>query len=98
MNYYMLRHKDGGFMLQRKSGKGYTWSKPEEPAGHKMAPRMFTTRIGAEKAMAWYVRGAIDPNTLKPKPLFYNRHKKDWEIVPFNLERMIHEEAKHDFE
>ena len=93
MTFYYLEHKNGGWMRQHSSGKGYTWAEPqtEDP------PRFFRSVRGAKAAIREWTRGkqyisrtAVihpyhDPDygklKIDPCP---DRSITDWEIKEFN--------------
>lgn len=93
MTFYYLEHKNGGWMRQHSSGKGYTWAEPqtEDP------PRFFHSVRGAKAAIREWARGKqcikrkpntslFGPNyegklTVIPCP---DRSVTDWEIKEFN--------------
>jgi len=50
--FYAIRHKpSGGFLPE--VGKGYTSSEPNTVD----VPRLFTTKGGAKRALAWWLKG-----------------------------------------
>lgn len=82
MKLYILKHKNGGHMALRPSGRGYTWSEPEEDK----IPRLFKTRRGAEAAASWWSKGPIynikDPygNYITKPAQTKQRSKYEWYV------------------
>jgi len=85
MEYYMLKHKSGGFMLQRKSEMGYTWSEPEIPTNKTRPPRLFKSELGARKSLGWWEKGPVSNHVKSPQQQS-TRDKSEWNIERVRLE------------
>ena len=95
---YAIRHKEHGYMPQRRSGRGYTTFEPE--AFHPSEPRLFWTRVGADRALRAWLKGCwsrtknyqdsytgewdVEDGSPPDNPPA-NRKAEDMEIVTFTI-------------
>lgn len=66
MRLYAIRQISTGFFLPQKEygkmNKAFTWDEPKEGC----VPRLFQTKIGAERALGFWLRGRVLPTRYQP--------------------------------
>lgn len=70
--FFVIRHKNGELMKERKTGRGYTWE-DFSPSKTKNKPRLLFSEDSAKRAVRNWVQGEMyrDANgnvTVIPKP------------------------------
>lgn len=77
MTFFYLEHKDGGWMKENKSGKGYTWSEPQTES----PPRFFSSPKGAKAAIREWAKGKQFVSVEKLS-VFQLQYTKETKIIP----------------